>query len=154
MTVTSADEDLRRAEHLRVLEQEVGVVVRRVRRVIDERSRTVHEHLQPASYLMLSYLATHGPLRASAMSEVFAVDKGAISRQIQHLEDLGLVTRSPDPADGRAWLVSATDDAVERLEAVVADRRRWLAAQLSDWTEEELGDFAATMARYNRALGS
>ena len=38
----------------RCLEQEVGVLIRRVRRVIGERARLVHPDLQPASYLLLS----------------------------------------------------------------------------------------------------
>lgn len=154
MTVTEATElDTRRAEHLRTLEQEVGVLIRRVRRVIGERARAVDPQLQPASYLMLGYLASHGPLRASAMAEVFDIDKGAISRQVAHLEELGLVDRTPDPADGRASLVSASDEAVRRLEAVAADRRRWLDEQLGEWSEQELGDFAAVLGRYNEALG-
>jgi DNA-binding MarR family transcriptional regulator len=154
MTITDATEqDSRRAEHLRALEQEVGVLIRRVRRVIGERARAVHPQLQPASYLMLGYLATHGPQRASAMAEVFDIDKGAISRQVGHLEDLGLVDRTPDPADGRASLVSASEEAARRLEDVAADRRRWLDEQLGEWTEEELGDFAAVLGRYNQALG-
>lgn len=154
MTVTDATEqDSRRAEHLRTLEQEVGVLIRRVRRVIGERARAVHPQLQPASYLMLGYLASEGPLRASAMAGVFDIDKGAISRQVQHLEDLGLVDRTPDPADGRASLVSASAEAARRLEDVAADRRRWLDEQLGGWTEEELGDFATVLGRYNEALG-
>lgn len=151
MTVT--EQDSRRAEHLRALEQEVGVMIRRVRRVIGERARAVHEQLQPASYLMLGYLASNGPLRASAMAEVFDIDKGAISRQVQHLEELGLVDRTPDPADGRASLVSASAEAVRRLEDVADHRRRWLDERLADWSEEELGDFTAVLGRYNEALG-
>ena len=88
--------------------------------MIGERARAVHDDLQPASYLMLSWLADEGPVRASSMVENFHIDKGAVSRQIQHLVDLGLVERTPDPDDGRATLVAASDDAVRRL-ADVAD---------------------------------
>lgn len=141
-----------RADHLAALEHEVGVLIRRIRRVIGERARAVHPALQPASYLMLAHLAEHGPLRSSAMAETFGVDKGAISRQVQNLVDLGLVDRSPDPDDGRATLVAATEDAVRRLRAVADDRRRWLDQRLGDWTDEELADFAAVLARYNATL--
>ena len=79
------------------LEQEVGVLIRRVRRVIGERARAVHESLQPASYLMLGYVNENGPVRASSIVEVFDIDKGAISRQVQHLIDLGLVERDARP---------------------------------------------------------
>jgi DNA-binding MarR family transcriptional regulator len=153
MTLTT-DQDSHRAEHLRALEQEIGVLIRRVRRVIGERSRAVHPQLQPASYLMLGYLVSEGPMRASAMAEACDIDKGAISRQVGHLEDLGLVERSPDPEDGRASLVSASAEAVRRLEDVAADRRVWVSEQLSDWSEVQLAEFAGELRRYNEALNS
>ncbi|MGC4110870.1 MAG: MarR family winged helix-turn-helix transcriptional regulator [Nocardioides sp.] len=141
-----------RADELGRLEQEVGVLIRRIRRVIGERARAVHPDLQPASYLMLTYLAAEGPKRSSVLSENFNVDKGAISRQVQHLCKLGLLEREPDPVDGRASLVSASPDAVRRMEAVDRDRRLWLEEQLSEWSETDLREFVSGLARYNRAL--
>jgi DNA-binding MarR family transcriptional regulator len=141
-----------RAEELGRLERELGVLIRRVRRVIGERARAVHPDLQPASYLMLTFLVAEGPQRSSVVSERFNVDKGAISRQVQHLCDLGLLLREPDPADGRATLISASPDAVHRLEAVDRDRRRWLDEQLAEWTETDLRDFVGGLGRYNTAL--
>jgi DNA-binding MarR family transcriptional regulator len=141
-----------RAEELGRLEQEVGVLIRRVKRVIGERARAVHPDLQPASYLMLTYLAGEGPQRSSVMSERFGVDKGAISRQVQHLMDLGLLVREADPDDGRAMLISASADAVHRMEAINRDRRRWLDEQLAGWSEDDLREFVAGLARYNAAL--
>ena len=141
-----------RADELGRREQEVGVLIRRVKRVIGERARAVHPDLQPASYLMLTHLATEGPQRSSVMSDLFNVDKGAISRQVQHLCDLGLLVREPDPADGRATLVSASPDAVHRLESVDRDRRKWLDERLSGWSETDLRDFVTALARYNATL--
>jgi DNA-binding MarR family transcriptional regulator len=141
-----------RADELGRLERELGVLIRRVRRVIGERARAVHPDLQPASYLMLTFLAAEGPQRSSVVSERFNVDKGAISRQVQHLCELGLLVREPDPADGRAMLISASPDAVRRMAAVDRDRRRWLDEQLGEWTETDLRDFVAGLARYNQAL--
>ena len=94
------------------LEHEVGVLIRRIRRVIGERARAVHADLQPASYLLLAWLADDRPVRASAIAEAFGIDKGAISRQVQHLDRPRPGRAEPDPADGRATLVTASDDAV------------------------------------------
>ena len=142
-----------RTETVRHLEHEVGVLIRRVKRVIGERSRAVHPDLQPATYLMLTYVADHGPSRSSGMVEMFGVDKGAISRQVQHLVDLGLLDRTPDPADGRATLLVVTDEGRERLAEVAHQRRRLLDERLSDWSDDELADFVASLARYNATLG-
>jgi DNA-binding MarR family transcriptional regulator len=147
-----ADNQASRSESLRRLEAEVGVLIRRIRRVIHERARAVHEDMQPSAYLLLASLAEEGPVRASAIAESFGIDKGAISRQIQHLVDLGLVTREPDPDDGRATLVAASDDAVHRMRDVAAHRRKWMDEQLGDWSAAELAAFADTLARYNDAL--
>jgi DNA-binding MarR family transcriptional regulator len=153
MTASRTEQrDAARARELARLEQEVGVLIRRIKRVIGERARSVHPELQPASYLMLTYLSTSGPQRASVLVERFGVDKGAISRQVQHLVDLGLLAREPDPADGRAVLVSATPDAVRRMEAVDRERRRWLDEQLAEWSEEDLHEFVTGLSRYNAAL--
>jgi DNA-binding MarR family transcriptional regulator len=141
-----------RADLLGGLEQQVGVMIRRIRRIIGERARAVHPDLQTSSYLMLAWLGQYGPHRASAMADAFGIDKGAISRQIQHLVDLGLVDRAPDPDDGRATLVSATADAVARMEAVSEERRAWLDDRLRDWSDEELSGIVDLLARYNAAL--
>ena len=141
-----------RSHALDGIEREFGVLIRRVRRVIGERARAVHEGLQPSSYLLLSHLAEVGPSRSSVLVDAFDIDKGAISRQVQHLVDLGLVTRAPDPADGRATLISATPDAVARLAAVQAERRRFLDDRLGGWTDDELELLVGMLGRYNAAL--
>ena len=141
-----------RADTLRDLEHEVGVLIRRVRRVIGERARAVHPDLMPASYLMLTYLAQNGAMRSSAVAEKFDIDKGAISRQVQHLTELGLLVRVPDPDDGRASLVSASDDALRRIAVIGDDRRKWLDERLGEWSAAELTDFVAGLSRYNAAL--
>ncbi len=141
-----------RPDSLRQLEAEVGVLIRRIRRVIGERARAVHEDLQPASYLLLAHLVETGPLRASAVAEKFALDKGAVSRQVQQLVELGLVERAADPDDGRASLVSATAEAVRRIAAMGVSRRAWLDERLGDWADDELSGFVDVLGRYNQAL--
>jgi DNA-binding MarR family transcriptional regulator len=142
----------RRAEALGDLEREIGVMVRRIRRVIGLRARAVHPDLAPASYLMLTYVAEHGPLRASEIAEQFDMDKGAVSRHVAHLTDLDLLARVADPDDGRAMLMSISDEGRTRLTDVARHRRKWLDERLGDWTEAELSGFVETLGRYNRAL--
>ena len=89
---------------------------------------------------------------ASALAETLCIDKGSVSRQVQHLVDLGLVDRAPDPADGRATLVSASAEAVRRIDAVTEDRRQWLDERLGSWGDAELASFASELGRYNAAL--
>ena len=141
-----------RGELLAELEREVGVMVRRLRRVLGERARAVHPELQTPTYLMLSWLDVHGPVRATAIAEAMGIDKGAISRQVQHLLELGMLDRSPDPDDGRATLLSVTDDARSRLRVVGQATRRWLDDKLGDLPDADLADFVGLLGRYNAAL--
>lgn len=141
-----------RAESLHSLEREVGVLLRRIKRVIAERAAQVHPELQPSSYLMLGWIADNGPVRATALVEEFNVDKGAVSRTMQHLCELGLLDREPDPADGRATLVSASAEAQHRLDAVEARRKEFFTERLKGWTVAELTDLGDGLARYNSAL--
>lgn len=141
-----------RADALRSIEREVGVLLRRVRRVIGVRARAVHPDLQPASYLLLTHLEDRGPSRGSTVVEELGIDKGAVSRQITHLVDLGLLVREPDPADGRALLLSLTDDARERLARVQAERSERFERRLADFSTDDLRAFAEQLGRYNAAL--
>jgi len=134
------------------LELELSVLVRRLRRVIGERARTIHPDLTPAGYLMLAYMAERGPVRASAVVEAFNLDKGAVSRHVQALVELGLATKERDPDDGRAWVVSLTDEGRRRMTELATERRERLGRLLRDWSDEELASFVATLGRYNASL--
>ena len=80
------------------------------------------------------------------------MDKGAVSRQVQHLTELGLIERTPDPADGRAALLAVTDDARRRMADVHRHRRKYLDERLADWSDEDLRAFVDMLGRYNASL--
>lgn len=140
-----------RAASLREVEEQLKAMARHLKRVIAERAASVHPDLQPTSFLVLGWIAEHGPVRGSAVVEQFHVDKGAVSRQLQHLVELGLVERTQDPADGRAQLVSASAEARRRLDQAEESRRRLWNDRLADWTPEELAEFARQLRRFNDA---
>ena len=134
------------------LEAEMGTLIRRIRRVVMERAHEVHHALQPAAYFILANVAEHGPTRASALVEEFGIDKGAISRQVQQLVDLGFVERTPDPADGRAMMLAVTDEGRSRLNDTSRQRRQLLDERLFGERAAELAEFVTALGRYNRTL--
>lgn len=137
---------------LRALEHEMSVLVRRIRRVIAERARMLHPALTPVAYSMLLALRDSGPRRASDLVELFSIDKGAVSRQVQSLLELGLIERAQDSVDRRAMILSISDEGSRRLADVARDRRHALSARLGEWTEEELDGFVGALQRYNATL--
>lgn len=134
------------------LEVELSVLVRRIKRVIGDRAHTIHPELTPTGYLMLAYLNERGPVRASAVVEAFNLDKGAVSRLVQSLVELELATRERDPDDGRAWVVSLSDEGRQRMHALATARREHLGRRLEDWSDDELDALVATLGRYNTSL--
>ncbi|NGN92805.1 MarR family transcriptional regulator [Nocardioides sp. KC13] len=141
-----------RVESLIRLEAEVGVLMRRAKRAMRDRGRMVHPDLPPGGYMLLTWVAEHGPLRASALVDALGIDKGAVSRMVQTIVDLGLLERHPDPEDGRASLVSVTAEARERLDRVARERRVRFNDRLADWSPGDIDRLSAMLSRYNEAL--
>jgi DNA-binding MarR family transcriptional regulator len=141
-----------RAAELRRIETEVGVLIQRVKRIVGDRARQLHPDLHPMTYLLLTHVINHGPVRAADLATDFGMDKGGVSRQIQHLTDLGFIDRTPDPADRRALLLAATDLARGRVTELQQARSAQVGKRLADWTDDDLAGFAEQLAAYNRAL--
>ena len=123
-----------------------------IRRLIAERARMVHPDLSPVAYSMLMALNESGSRRASDLVGLFSVDKGAVSRQVQSLLELGLIERAPDPEDRRAAILSITEEGSRRLASIAAARRSEVIDRLAEWSDEDLQAFVSAMARYNSAL--
>ena len=141
-----------RADSLHQIEHEVSAMIRRIRRVIGDQARALHPDIQPSSYLLVAHVAEQGPVRSSRVVEAFGIDKGAVSRQVQHLVELGLLEREPDPADGRATLLRLTEDGRERFAEVQRKRLERFEERLGDWSDADLSTFAQALARYNASL--
>lgn len=141
-----------RASAFADISAEFRVIGRRLKHLVAETASAVHPQLQAASYQVLVFLAENGPTRGSSLACQFHVDKGVISRQVQHLVELGLAERAADPGDGRAQLVSASPRAVRLIEEAGAARQRCLEERLADWSDAELAGLAARLGRFNADL--
>ncbi|CAM5659967.1 MarR family transcriptional regulator OS=Streptomyces tendae OX=1932 GN=F3L20_05885 PE=4 SV=1 [Streptomyces tendae] len=76
-----------------------------------------------------------------------------MSRQLRALEELELVAREPDPADGRAWLVTLTPEGQERVGRVREARRARYARRLAkDWDPREVTELARLLHELNRGM--
>ncbi|GAA3517877.1 MarR family transcriptional regulator [Aeromicrobium panaciterrae] len=134
------------------IEREVRTVVHRVRRMSIENAQTIDPQLSAPAFSVLFFIFDNGTVRAQDVVEAFGVDKATVSRQIAQLEELGLVSRSIDPHDGRAQSVSLTDVGQERVDTLAKQRRSDFIERLSDWSAEDLEQLAEFLARYNASL--
>ncbi|GGM10902.1 transcriptional regulator [Streptomyces fumigatiscleroticus] len=133
------------------LERELTVLLRRARANQGEMAREVHPDLEPAAYGLLVRLDECGGQRATALAAYIGVGKATMSRQLRALEDLGLVAREPDPADGRAWLVALTEEGHARVSRVREARRERYARRLADWDPREVSELARLLHQLNRS---
>ncbi|MFP1626637.1 MarR family winged helix-turn-helix transcriptional regulator [Streptomyces sp. 5K101] len=136
------------------LERELSVFLRRARASSGEMAREVHPDLEPAAYGLLVRLEEAGQQRATELASYFGVGKATMSRQLRALEELGLVTREPDPADGRASLVRLTQEGVTRFRHVRDARRDRYRSKLAGWDRREVAELARLLHQLNaRAEG-
>ncbi|MCP3767013.1 MULTISPECIES: MarR family winged helix-turn-helix transcriptional regulator [Streptomyces] len=134
------------------LERELTVLLRRARASQGEMSRAVHPDLEPSAYGLLVRLDECGKQRATELAAFIGVGKATMSRQLHALEELGLVTREPDPADGRAWLVALTPEGRDRMGRVREARRARYAGSLADWDPGEVTELARLLHQLNRGM--
>ncbi|MEU6355571.1 MarR family transcriptional regulator [Streptomyces sp. NPDC047072] len=134
------------------LERELTVLLRRARANQGEMAREVHPDLESAAYGLLVRLEECGRQRATELAAYIGVGKATMSRQLRALEDLGLVAREPDPADGRAWLVDLTDEGRSRVRRVRDARRARYAGRLAHWNATEVTELARLLNQLNRGM--
>jgi DNA-binding MarR family transcriptional regulator len=134
------------------VEEQLRLLFVRARAVWKEAAEAVHPDLQPIGYKILSAVVHRGRAHARTIAEVLENDKSVVSRQVKHLEELGLVVSVPDPDDGRARFIEPTPVAV----ASVGERRSGLQqrfhAQLSTWPSDDVARLATLLARLNEGV--
>ncbi|HEY8983585.1 MAG TPA: MarR family transcriptional regulator [Streptomyces sp.] len=128
------------------------MLLRRARANQGEMAREVHPDLEPAAYGLLVRLEETGRRRATELAAYIGVGKATMSRQLRALEELGLIAREPDPADGRAWLVDLTEEGRRRVSRVREARRAIYVSQLAHWDRREVAELARLIAELNQVM--
>ncbi|MCR2810359.1 MULTISPECIES: MarR family transcriptional regulator [unclassified Microbacterium] len=131
-----------RTEAVRALEAEFGELLTRIRRLIAENAERVSPGMLPGAYKVFTTIARRESITLSCLAESLTADKGQVSRTVRELEELGLVTRTPDPADGRSSLLSPTPEGIERLAAARAPHDSALLDSLQEWSVEDIRHLA------------
>ncbi|MDT0156977.1 MarR family transcriptional regulator [Microbacterium sp. ARD32] len=90
-----------------------------------------------AQWRALSILERQGGMRIGELAAAARTTQPGMTRLIGALEHAGLVTRSADPADTRATLVTATAHGLTQLTHWRAELRDTLAPRFADLGEQE-----------------
>lgn len=138
MTMTSPETREERTRAVRALEAEFGELINRFRRVIADNADRVSPGMLPGAYKVFTTIVRRESITLSALAETLMADKGQISRTVRELEQLGLVARTPDPADGRSSLLSPTPDGLARLAKARAPQESALVDALEEWPIDDI----------------
>nr|WP_229898791.1 MarR family transcriptional regulator [Streptomyces hiroshimensis] len=83
--------------------------------------------LTPSQRAVLGRLDTAGPATTAELARAELVRPQSMRVIVARLEELGLVTRSPHPTDGRQVLFSLTEHGDEAIASVRHSKHAWLA---------------------------
>ena len=145
MVTTSSVAEI--ASHLRL------AVARTARRLRQEAFEAEGRwELSPSLSAALATTENHGPLTPSELAERERVQRPTTTRIVAKLEQLGLVSRTADPTDGRASLVATTAEGRELLRRLRTRKNAYLARRLRDLEPDEIATLGRAAAILERLL--
>ncbi len=109
----------------------VGRLRRRLREVVGD------DQLTPTQTSALGRLMREGATTTSALAVAEGVRPQSMAATVAALEERGLLTRTPDPTDGRRQTLALTEHAHEFVHGSRRTREEWLAGALDELTEAQ-----------------
>jgi len=102
---------------------------------------------------VLGYLHREGASTVTSLARAEGVRPQSMGATVAALQEAGLVSAKPDPADGRQMLLSLTAAARQWIEASRAARDDWLAQSIrSHLSATEQAELAKTTALLRRIV--
>jgi DNA-binding MarR family transcriptional regulator len=141
---------------VRKAQDRAAAMAAELRVVLGKLKRRLREHankgdLSLSQMAVLGYLDREGASTVTTLARAEGVRPQSMGATVAALEEAGLVSGTPHPADGRQTVLSLTAAAVEWIRASRAAREDWLAqairSHLSPAEQEELVKAAALLKR-------
>jgi DNA-binding MarR family transcriptional regulator len=121
-----------------------------------QRSTFARHGLDAPSFDVLAALRRAGEpyqLTPTALMRTALVTSGAITQRLDRLEEKGLITRGRSDTDGRAVVVTLTDEGRAALDAALPDHLETERGLLAGLSADELDQLAGLLRRWLVALG-
>jgi DNA-binding MarR family transcriptional regulator len=141
MDTPADDSQLARAS---ALAAELRALVGKLKRRLREQGHA--DDLTPSQVSALLRLENDGPSTTSALARAEGMRPQSMATVVAALEAAGLVSGTPDPADGRRTLLSLTEACRTQLREGRAARQDWLTRALQQrLSPREQDDLAAAI---------
>jgi DNA-binding MarR family transcriptional regulator len=108
--------------------------------------------LDGAAFGVLMSLSRCGPRRQGELAELTFLDPSTISRYVTQLVKAGLVSRRPDPSDGRAVQLVPTPEGAALAAEAVRQRQALIDEMIEDWSPDDATTLVRLLRRLNDAL--
>jgi DNA-binding MarR family transcriptional regulator len=106
--------------------------------IVKHASRLTGVDMSYTSLLILEQMKDDGTTRMTELAQAVGVTSTTVTRRIQDLEKCGLILRTPDGQDGRASIVTLSEEGRQVADLVGRARFEILRGALENWSEEEM----------------
>jgi DNA-binding MarR family transcriptional regulator len=113
----------------------------------------IHDGVDASVYPVLFVVArSSDPVRISDLATMLHNDVSTVSRQVSALVTTGLLAKTADPNDGRALVVSMTDEGRTVLDHILESRSSWFQGLLQAWDGARVATFVTDLHELADAL--
>jgi DNA-binding MarR family transcriptional regulator len=115
------------------------------------------EGLTRTQLSVLGTVSRRGPLGIGELAEIEGLNPTMLSRIVGKLDDIGLISRKPDPDDGRAAKVHITPAGNQMHQQLLNERSEVLAAMLHELPpaqSQELRDALPALEALTELIGA
>jgi DNA-binding MarR family transcriptional regulator len=125
-----------------------------VREILEEKilAEVSPAPLSLSQFHLLKLIAVNGEHQVGEAADFLGVSPPACTKNIDKLEGLGLVSRSPSPGDRRATLLTSSSKGRKLVEEYEALKEERLAPVLAGFRAGELGQLAGLLERFSLRL--
>ncbi|GAA4161261.1 MarR family transcriptional regulator [Gryllotalpicola daejeonensis] len=112
---------------------------------INRRIRPTHDGISHGLVSALGSVVRVGEIRPGDLARLESVAAPTMTRLVADLEARGLVTRRPDPSDGRSFFVVATEAGIDAIRRARFERAERVSALLDTLPPEQLAAVRAAI---------
>ena len=98
------------------------------------------------------HIGAKGGIRINDIATILHLSQSVISRQVASMEEHGLTSRTPDPQDARATLITLSDKGRTTLQEVTEQHSVFTKEALDTWTDDDIENVTHILARLSEDM--